>query len=78
MTYVKTTATSGFYTGINDSEVILTEAKDFLFEGTPAAISADGRLLVLPPAAAGVASQAFASAATGPGLIVSILGACSP
>lgn len=78
VTYVKTSATSGFYTGINDSEVILTEAKQFLFEGTPAAVSADGRLLVLPPAAAGVASRTYTDASTGPGLIVSIVDASNP
>ncbi len=78
VTYVKTSATSGFYSGINDSEVILAEPKDFLFEGAPAAVSADGRLLVLPPAEAGVASRTYTGASTGPGLIVSILDASSP
>lgn len=78
VTYVKTSAASGFYTGINDSEVILTEAKTFLFEGTPAGVSADGRLLVLPPAAAGVASRTYTDASTGPGLVVSIVDASDP
>ena len=78
VTYVKTSTTTGFYTGINDSEVILTEAKEFLFEGTPASVSADGRLLVLPPAAAGVASRTYTDGSTGPGLIVSIVDAADP
>ena len=78
VTYVKTSATSGDYEGINDSEVILAEPKDFLFEGSPAAVSADGRTLVLPMASASVASRAFTDASTGPGLIVSIVDASSP
>ena len=78
VTYVKTSATSGFYSGINDSEVILTEPKDFLFEGTPAAISADGRTLVLPMASSTVASRTYVDGSTGPGLIVSIVDAANP
>ncbi len=78
VTYVKTSATSGYYSGINDSEVILTEPKDFVFEGTPAAISADGRTLVLPMASASVASRTYVDGSTGPGLIVSIVDATNP
>jgi hypothetical protein len=62
-------ASSGGFTGINDPEVILAETGyGVLFEGRPGAISADGRLLVLP------AVRAFAAPiATGPGMVVSIL-----
>ncbi len=55
--------------GLNDPEVILAESTyGVLFEGRPAAISADGRLLVL----SNLRAPAFPGA-TGPGLVVSIL-----
>ena len=55
--------------GINDPEVILPESNyGVLFEGRPGAISADGRLLVLPNLRA-----AAYPGATGPGMVVSIL-----
>ena len=42
-------AGSGQFAGINDPEVILAESSyAVLFEGRPGAVSADGRLLVLP------------------------------
>jgi hypothetical protein len=78
VTYIKASPTSGFYTGINDSEVILAEPKDFVFEGMPAAISADGRTLVLPMASSTVASRTYVDGSTGPGLIVSIVDAANP
>ncbi len=54
---------------INAPEVILAEAScGVLFEGRPAAVSADGQLLVLSQ----VRQDAFAIA-TGPGMVVSIL-----
>jgi hypothetical protein len=57
------------YLGINDPEVILAESSyAVLFEGRPAALSADGRLLVLPD----VRGFAF-PIVTGPGMVVSIL-----
>ncbi len=61
-------ATGQFY-GINDPEVITAESTyGVLFEGRPGAVSADGRLLVLPNV------RAWATAgSTGPGLVVSIL-----
>jgi hypothetical protein len=60
---------SGSFGGLNDPEVILAESSyAVLFEGRPGAISADGRLLVLP----NLRAPAFAGA-TGPGLVVSIL-----
>ena len=47
---------SGQFVGINDPEVILAESSyGVLFEGRPAAISADGRLLVLTDLRAGAA-----------------------
>lgn len=66
-------ADAGQFTGINDPEVILAETGyGVLFEGRPGAISADGRLLVLPDV------RAFAlPIATGPGLVVSILAGVS-
>ena len=46
MTY---SVNAGQFEGINDPEVILAESSyGVLFEGRPGAISADGRLLVLP------------------------------
>ena len=55
--------------GINDPEVILAEGTyGVLFEGRPAAISADGRLLVLSE----LRQDVFPNA-TGPGMVVSIL-----
>ncbi len=60
---------SGQFNGINDPEVILAESSySVLFEGRPAAISADGRLLVLTNLRAGAAPEI-----TGPGMVVSIL-----
>ena len=54
---------------INAPEVILAESNcGVLFEGRPAAVSADGRLLVLSQ----VRQDAFAIS-TGPGMVVSIL-----
>jgi hypothetical protein len=62
-------AVSGQFEGINDPEVILAEGSyGVLFEGRPAAISGDGRLIVLPD----VRAYAFAGS-TGPGMVVSIL-----
>ena len=63
------TSNTGQYYGINDPEVILAESSyGVLFEGRPGALSADGRLLVLPD----VRASAYAGS-TGPGLVVSIL-----
>lgn len=60
---------SGQFVGINDPEVILAESSyDVMFEGRPAAISSDGRLLVL----SGLRVGAVAGL-TGPGTVVSIL-----
>jgi len=66
---VSYSATSGQYAGINDPEIILAESSAaVLFEGRPAAVSADGRLLVLPDV------RAYAAPiSTGPGMVVSIL-----
>jgi hypothetical protein len=62
-------AQTGGFGGVNDPEVILAESTyGVLFEGRPGAISADGRLIVLPD----LRAPAFAGA-TGPGLVVSIL-----
>jgi hypothetical protein len=63
-------SSSGGFSGINDPEVILAESSfGVLFEGRPGAVSADGRLLVLPDVRAWAAAGS-----TGPGLVVSILG----
>jgi hypothetical protein len=57
------------FNGINSPEVILAESSyTVLFEGRPAAISADGRLLVLTDLRTGAAAEV-----TGPGMVVSIL-----
>jgi len=57
------------FVGINDPEVILAESSyAVLFEGRPGAVSADGRLLVLP----NLRASAF-PIVTGPGMVVSIL-----
>ena len=59
--------------GLNDPEVILAEGNyGVLFEGRPGAVSADGRLLILPD----LRATAFADF-TGPGLVVSILAGVS-
>ncbi|MGO9466596.1 MAG: hypothetical protein ACLQVF_20840 [Isosphaeraceae bacterium] len=62
-------ANSGQFWGINDPEVILAESSySVFFEGRPGAVSADGRLLILPDV------RAFAAPiASGPGMVVSIL-----
>ena len=67
-------ANTGQFDGINDPEVMLAEGTyGVLFEGRPGAISADGRLLVLPNL------RAWASpSSTGPGLVVSILAVVGP
>ena len=66
-------AITGQFDGINDPEIILAEGTyGVLFEGRPGAVSADGRLLVLPNL------RAYASpGSTGPGLVVSILAGVS-
>ncbi len=57
------------FIGINDPEVILAESSyGVLFEGRPASVSADGRLLVLTNLRVGAAPEV-----TGPGMVVSIL-----
>jgi hypothetical protein len=62
-------ASSDQFQGLNDPEVILAESDyGVLFEGRPAAVSADGRLLVLE----GLRASAFPGE-TGPGMVVSIL-----
>jgi hypothetical protein len=62
-------AGTGQFYGINDPEVILAESTyGVLFEGRPAAISPDGRLLFL----SNLRATAFPGF-TGPGMVVSIL-----
>src|SRR5262249_49710285 len=66
-------AATGQFGGLNDPEVILAESTyGVLFEGRPGAVSADGRLLVLPDLR-GSAYPGF----TGQGLVVSILAGSS-
>jgi hypothetical protein len=65
---------TGQFYGINDPEVITAESSyGVLFEGRPGAVSADGRLLVLPDLRASAAAGW-----TGPGLVVSILSGVGP
>ncbi len=66
-------APPGQFYGINDPEIILAEGTyGVLFEGRPGAVSADGKLLVLP----NLRASAYAGS-TGPGLVVSILAGVS-
>ena len=68
------TSTTDLFYGINNPEVMLAESSyGVLFEGRPGAISADGRLLVLPDLRAWAAAGS-----TGPGLVVSILRGVGP
>lgn len=62
-------AETGQFIGINAPEVILAESTyGVQFEGRPAAVSGDGRLLVLTGLRASAAAEL-----TGPGMVVSIL-----